>query len=114
VTLTQSDAVPAELHAACYRLGFPLFRDRTLLGWARGNQGDFSPWASLIAEAEAWTIPSFPLSGADLRAHGVAQGPKLGQLLAALEEEWIAGDFKADRAALLAGLDQIIQSGRAD
>jgi poly(A) polymerase len=114
VTLTQSDAVPAELHAACYRLGFPLFRDRMLLGWARGNQGDFSPWASRIAEAEAWTIPSFPLSGADLRAHGVAQGPKLGQLLKALEEEWIAGDFKADHAALLARLDQLLKASSSN
>jgi len=89
----------AAIHAGSYRLGTALFRDRALLSWAEG--ADDTAWPALIAEAARFMPPAFPLKGADVIAAGVAEGPEVGRILASLEEEWIAEDFKANRAELL-------------
>ena len=39
----------------------------------------------------------------------MARGPHVGELLAALEAWWIDGDFGADKPALLARLDALIE-----
>ena len=97
------------IRAFCYRNGFSLFRDRVLLRWARSRDAAFTPaWPALIAVVERWTVPRFPLTGADLVALGIPEGPKLGRLLAEREEAWIASDFKLDRAALLDSLPKMI------
>ena len=92
------------LRAFCYRSGFSLFREQALLRWTRSRDSEFAPWQALIAVVQGWTVPPFPLTGADLVALGIPEGPKLGQLLAEREQAWIASDFKLDRAALLAAL----------
>ena len=43
----------------------------------------------------------FPLKGADLAALGMAPGPKLGDVLKALETEWIESGFALNRETLL-------------
>ncbi|OLP57197.1 poly(A) polymerase [Rhizobium rhizosphaerae] len=58
----------------------------------------------LLARAERFEKPRFPLSGADVLAAGLAAGPKVGELLAGLEEAWVAENFAADRKTLLARL----------
>jgi poly(A) polymerase len=58
----------------------------------------------LLALAQAWTPPRFPLTGTDVMALGVAIGPEVGQRLAEAEAWWIARDFAPGRAALLAEL----------
>lgn len=63
---------------------------------------------ALLHAAETWVKPVFPLSGADVLERGSAPGPRVGEILSILEEEWVAGDFHADRAALLARLDAVI------
>jgi poly(A) polymerase len=40
-------------------------------------------------------------------ALGVPAGPRVGALLRALEAWWIAGEFAADRASLLAKLGEL-------
>lgn len=49
----------------------------------------------------SWVLPRFPLSGADLRAAGHAEGPALGKRLGQLEECWARGGFQASRKLLL-------------
>jgi poly(A) polymerase len=59
-------------------------------------------FSRLLAFAEKWKKPEFPVKGRDLTAAGFAPGPNLGQALKLLEAEWIASGFTLDRDALLA------------
>ena len=94
-------AAPHDLRAAVYDLGAAVFDDRAKLAWARdGDAG----WREAIAQAQAWTRPSFPLTGEDVMAAGTPKGPEVGQRLRDLEAWWIDEDFTPDRAALLAKL----------
>lgn len=43
---------------------------------------------------QSWDVPDFPVSGDDLIKQGLKPGPKLGQELERLEDEWIKSDFK--------------------
>jgi poly(A) polymerase len=60
----------------------------------------------LLARAAVWRPLEFPLKGRDVTALGIAEGPEVGRLLAALEAWWQDGDFRADREAALAELKQ--------
>jgi tRNA nucleotidyltransferase/poly(A) polymerase len=55
-----------------------------------------------IALPESWQAPRLPLRGDDLIGLGAIPGPALGALLAKLEAEWIAADFRLGREALIA------------
>jgi len=65
----------------------------------------------LLAKAESWERPAFPLSGADVIAAGVPAGPEVGRLIGEVEEAWLAGNFREDRASLLARLEALIKKG---
>lgn len=58
-------------------------------------------YARLLAFAETWERPVFPLRGADLIELGIARGPGMGEALKSLEREWISSGFGLDRGALL-------------
>lgn len=58
-------------------------------------------FSRLLAFAEKWKKPGFPLKGADLTTLGASPGPKLGATLKNLENEWIESGFALDRGALL-------------
>ena len=62
----------------------------------------------LLARAGKWKKPTFPLNGADVLAAGVPAGPKVGAVLGTIEEEWVAGNFRSDRAKLLARLEGLV------
>jgi poly(A) polymerase len=98
------DLADQPLRAALYRLGPALFRDSVLLDWAASGAELYEGWYALFMASFAWTPPEFPLKGADVVAAGVPEGPEVGRILTELEEAWIAEDFKADRAQLLARL----------
>ena len=55
----------------------------------------------LLAYAGTWDRPVFPVKGADLAALGVPPGPRLGQTLKRLENDWIGSGFALGREALL-------------
>ncbi len=78
--------------AALYRLGAPTFRDRLKRAWARTPTGEGAARA-LLAYAETWRAPRFPLNGADVMAAGAPKGPEVGRLLAEVEAWWVAQDF---------------------
>jgi tRNA nucleotidyltransferase/poly(A) polymerase len=58
-------------------------------------------WEQLISLPQRKPIPDFPVKGADLLALGYQAGPKLGQVLSALENKWISSDFSLTREQLL-------------
>lgn len=57
------------------------------------------PPAGWEAAVERGAAARFPVAAADLMP--ALTGPALGARLRALEERWIASDFRLDRAALL-------------
>lgn len=97
-----SDA--AEQRRLLYRMGRELYIDRVLLTAALA--GETANVKKLLAAAAKWKPIAFPLRGADIAAAGVAEGPAIGQLLAAIEAWWEAGDFKATRKQCVAELQR--------
>lgn len=101
----QVSAVPAGVRALriiLYRHGARTVRDQILLRWAEENSDSRdAAWGALFDMAAAWTPPRFPLTGADVLARKIPEGPRVGQILGELEDWWIANDFAPDRATLL-------------
>jgi poly(A) polymerase len=90
-----------EGRALLYRLGPERFTDRVLLAWARSPQGVADgAWRALATLPQRWTAPAFPLGASDFIARGVEKGRRLGAVLRAAEEAWIAADFPSDAAAI--------------
>ncbi len=83
---------------AAHRHGADAARDAALIRAAEGA----APAPDLEAEIARGAAARFPLSARDLIAAGAEPGPALGATLARLKEDWIASDFRADRATLLA------------
>jgi len=88
--------------------GAELFRDLVLLGWAREMATEprlpgerKQSWLRMLEDAETWQPPAFPLTGRDVRALGIAEGPLIGELLTRVEVWWENGDYKAGRQACL-------------
>lgn len=100
-----------------YRHGGALYRDLSLLHWAaqyesdsdHANRGE-AVYRAGIDAAAAWEQPSPPVKGADVLALGVPNGPRVGALLAQIEQWWIDGDFRAGREAALQKLRAIAES----
>ncbi len=87
-----SAAGPSELG---YRLGANLARDLVLVRAALLDSPLPEGWQDAVARGAAARFP--------LRAHDLPhlEGPALGQALRALEERWIASDFRLGRDELL-------------
>jgi len=91
-----------------YRQGGQAYREQVLLNWARaGDPPQSAAWRHLLTLPERWRTPTFPLGGADVLAAGVSEGPRVGEILGALEEEWIAGGFSADAPGLRVRLKEL-------
>ena len=99
-----------EVRKSLYRLGAPRFKDRVLLAWADTPLGASAlAWRMLLKMADGWQRPHFPLSGGDVIAAGVPEGPQVGTILTALESWWMDEDFPDDQEALLAKLKSLVQ-----
>jgi poly(A) polymerase len=90
---------PIPFRRALYEFGIEDTSDAALLLAAEHPALDLEP---ALAAAAAWDNPVFPLQGQDLLKLGLAAGPAMGLLLRALEEEWVAADFKPSREECLA------------
>ena len=98
-----SPGQPAGAHKRhLYVLKADAFRDVVRWQWAASTaEPDDTAWAELLYLPQTWAVPKFPVSGADLLAHGYQPGPDLGRKLKALEDQWIAGGFAADKSEIL-------------
>jgi len=100
-----------EARVLLYRLGPERFTDRVLLAWTRAPEtAADARWHALATLPTRWIAPAFPLKAAHFIARGVPKGPRLGAVLAAAEEAWIAADFPRDKAALDAIQESVISS----
>jgi poly(A) polymerase len=104
--LDPTGGATAQRHAL-YRLGAERYRDAALLSAAAGSIAA-ARLGELLALAAAAPPPAFPVAGRDVRALGIAAGPRVGRLLAELRGWWEAGDFTADRPACLARLKEMV------
>jgi poly(A) polymerase len=100
------NASAAKRRRALYRIGPERYRDLARL--AAAEAPDASALAPALAEAAAWRPRKLPIDGADLLALGLPPGPRLGQILAAVEDWWLARDFTPDRAACLAHAKELL------
>ena len=99
------------LRLAVYRQGSGAVLDRIMLAWAAAPPvaDDAPKWRRLISKAKTWTAPVLPVTGAQIRAVGVPQGPEIGALLRQVEAWWIADDFRPDHAAAMDHLAKLMQ-----
>lgn len=74
-----------------YRLGAAEAIDRILLHGLAGPA---------LKALETWKRPHLPVGGGDLIAMGLTAGPVVAKTMQALEEEWIAAGFPADKATV--------------
>jgi len=93
----------AQVRAQVYWLGPERFRDLALLDWA----ADGDDRRHLVALAEGWPVPRFPLKGADLLGRGIPAGERVGALLRTLERQWVDEGFEPGKAELLARVQDI-------
>lgn len=82
-----------------YRYGFDLTEEFMLL--AQASAAAFH-WESARLVLEKWVPKSYPLKGEDILALGLQPGPRVGEILNAVESWWMAQNFVPDRAACLA------------
>jgi poly(A) polymerase len=102
----------AAIKAMIYRHGAQATRDVLLIAWARAGAGPGDPqWRAKLELADTWRAPKFPVTGKDVMALGVAPGPRVGELLARVEDWWIAAGFPDDRKLLLAQLQTAMREG---
>lgn len=103
-----------EVRKMLYRLGKQRCRDRVLLAWADdADQSNTIAWRALLALADAWERPRFPLTGRDVMAAGIPEGPLVGRVLSEVEEWWIDSDFVDDTFFLAERLKASVQATRA-
>jgi len=114
------DMDAAAVRRALHRLGPDIVRDLMLLDWAgelavtpRLPHDRTQGWIDLIETCDGWQGVAFPLAGEDVVRLGVAQGPRVGELLAAVEDWWELGDYAADHAQCLDKLKSLLAGGKS-
>jgi poly(A) polymerase len=100
-----------EVQRALYRFGAPLFKDWVRLRWAEdGKLSNTHQWRALLALADSWVRPTFPLKGPDAMAAGVPQGPLVGKVLSEVEAWWVDNGFTDDKFSLAERLKAVVQA----
>lgn len=100
-----------EVRKLLYLLGPRAFKDRVNLRWAEDPKDSNSvQWRALLALADAWVRPDFPLTGRDVMAAGVPEGPLVGRILSEVENWWIDADFTEDEFSLAERLKAVVQA----
>ncbi|MFT7571374.1 MAG: poly(A) polymerase [Paracoccaceae bacterium] len=104
------------LRRSLYTLGVDLFQDLILLDWAdqiardpSAAAGNIQDWKDTWDAAHDWTPPEFPVTGEDIIAGGVAEGPEVGDLLEDIEDWWIEQAFRPDRDGCLERLRMMMR-----
>ncbi len=90
---------PIPFRRALYEYGADICREAALLLAADDMGVDLEPAFAVAAD---WQQPTFPLQGEDILKLGIMPGPKVGEILHAVEDWWIAQDFRPAQAECLA------------
>ena len=81
-----------------YRQGRQRYVDAIRLRWARSSTTGKSDqvWRSALRLPDRWQPPDLPVSGSDVTALGVPEGPAVGRILRAFEDWWMETGFPDD------------------
>jgi poly(A) polymerase len=97
-----------EAKAFIYRHGPRAFTDGVMLAWAHSEASTADAgYAQRLALPARWQPPPLPVRGSDVIELGIPPGPRIGRIVAAFEDWWIAADFPEDAARLTSRLAQI-------
>ena len=100
-----------EVRRALYRFGVERFKDLVRFRWAEDQKASNGiQWRALTALADSWVRPLLPMTGGDVMAAGVPQGPLVGRVLSEVEEWWIDSDFTDDPFSLAERLKAVVQA----
>jgi poly(A) polymerase len=99
---------PKAVRQGVWRLGAEAFCDKVMLAWA-GKGGAAVQWRALLPMASSWPRPAFPLTGQEVMAAGVPEGPLVGRVLAEVEAWWVDNDFPTDKLSLIERLKAVSQ-----
>jgi poly(A) polymerase len=100
-----------EVRKLLYRIDTGPFKDRVFLKWAEDTkESNAVQWRMLLAVADAWERPRFPLSGREVMLAGVPEGPLVGKILAEVEDWWVDADFIEDEFSLAERLKAVVQA----
>ncbi len=100
-----------EVRKALYWMGAGLFKDRVMLLWAMDPKlNNAVQWRALLAMADSWQKPKFPLTGQDVMAARVPEGAEVGRVMREVEEWWVDADFIDDRLSLIERLKAVVQA----
>ncbi|XP_066472430.1 CCA tRNA nucleotidyltransferase 1, mitochondrial isoform X1 [Tiliqua scincoides] len=55
----------------------------------------------LLKEMQQWSVPTFPISGHDIRKMGISSGKEIGILLQQLRDHWKKSGYQMDKEELL-------------
>jgi poly(A) polymerase len=106
-------ATPAARRQALHRLGAECYADLVGLAAAEDRSDDAGTLlAEALAESARWQPRSLPITGDDVLGLGVPAGPVVGEVLAKVEDWWIARDFSPDHAACLAQAQALLHDLR--
>jgi poly(A) polymerase len=100
-----------EVRKALYLMGAECFKDRVMLGWGADRKGHNTfQWRAMLAMADSWQKPAFPLTGQMIKAAGVPEGPEIGRVSREVEEWWIDSDFTDDEFSIIERLKAVVQA----
>jgi poly(A) polymerase len=101
---------PRTVRQSVYRLGTQTFADQTMLAWATSERPAAAvQWRALLPMASSWPRPGLPLTGEEVMAAGVPEGPMVGKVLSEVEAWWIDNDFPSDKLSLIERLKAVAQ-----
>jgi poly(A) polymerase len=100
-----------EVRKLLYRLERERFRDRVFLRWSEDTKpSNTMQWRALLALADAWQRPVFPLTGRNVMNAGVPEGPLVGKILNEVEDWWVDSDFIEDEFSIAERLKAVVQA----
>ena len=102
------------LRAGLYRFGAAYIINLSLQQWSRmlANtdplpQEQNDAWLRIINTANSWKDRTFPIKGQDVVNLGIAEGPKISDILKKLENWWLNSGCTANRETCLKKLRQV-------
>ncbi len=105
-----------DLRRAFYLYSAERVRDFILLEWTarlaidpRRPREETEVWQEMLGASEVWEDVSFPLQGRDALALGLQAGPRISQVLGAVEEWWIEGGCRAGHESCLERLRALLE-----
>ncbi|MEP0519989.1 MAG: CCA tRNA nucleotidyltransferase [Hyphomicrobiales bacterium] len=89
-----------DMKQLAYRYGKQIVDDAVYLV-SRSLDDPAASYAAVAKKLHDWSVPEFPICGADLLAEGFTPGPALGKELSSLEDKWLRERFEPSRSELL-------------